>query len=324
MNLYWTIYKNLERELIELSNKIHFCDKQDNVYSVHISDLLIRTAVEIEALSKELYKLAGGNMKPLDDEGNERDLFFDTDCIQYLDLNWGITKKYVHVVSPNFYFSKQENLVLRPLKDCNKRGSGRWKKAYQAVKHNRVESLTAGNIANLIRAMAALYILNLYYRNEKYDVGTRMNTIPFDTRMGSDIFSVSLAHAEEYNFDKQEGDESIMATVKTEIPSSVLIQKYTNNSYQMLCKSIKDYNKESKDRLLQSPEVIQFIKDNPEYKIKSMLSFAMDVGGEAFANRMLNGQSILKDIYKSNMEVVLNKGQQIYPMLSGDKDEETE
>lgn len=92
MNLYWSIYKNLERELIELSNKIHFCDKQDNVYSVHISDLLIRTSVEIEALSKELYKLAGGNMKPLDDDGNERDLFFDTDCIQYLDFNWGITK----------------------------------------------------------------------------------------------------------------------------------------------------------------------------------------------------------------------------------------
>lgn len=30
MNLYWSIYKNLERELIELSNKIYFCDKQDN------------------------------------------------------------------------------------------------------------------------------------------------------------------------------------------------------------------------------------------------------------------------------------------------------
>lgn len=138
MNMFWTIYKNLEKELIELSNNIHFCDKQASVYSVHISDLLIRTSVEIEALSKELYKLAGGNMAPLDDEGKPRDLFFDSDCIQYLDINWEITKKKVSVVSPHFYFTETENLVLRPLKDCNKRGNGRWKKAYQAVKHNRI------------------------------------------------------------------------------------------------------------------------------------------------------------------------------------------
>ena len=82
--MFWVIYKNLEKEIIELSNKLHFCDKQEKVYSIYISDLLIRISVEIEALSKELYKIAGGNMKPLDDEGNERDLMFDSDCIHHL------------------------------------------------------------------------------------------------------------------------------------------------------------------------------------------------------------------------------------------------
>ena len=201
-------------------------------------------------------------------------------------------------------------MVLRPLKDCNKRGSGRWKKAYQAVKHNRVESL------------AALYLLNLYYRKERYDVGTRMNTIPFDTRMGSDIFSVSLAHAEEYDFDKQVGDEGSIEAVRMEILTSVLIQEYTDESYKMICNSLKKYNEESKERLLQSPETIQFIKDNPEYKIKSLLSFAKDVGGTEFTNRMLSGQGIVRDIYKTNMEVILNKGQQIYPTFSETEDEE--
>jgi len=104
MQIFWTIYKNLEKELIDLSNNIHFCDTQEQVYSIHISDLLIRTSVEIEAISKELYKSAGGNMTPVDNEGKERDLFFDTDCIQFLDINWRITKKYVHLVSPNFLF----------------------------------------------------------------------------------------------------------------------------------------------------------------------------------------------------------------------------
>lgn len=313
MNMFWTIYKNLEKELIELSNNIHFCDKQASVYSVHISDLLIRTSVEIEALSKELYKLAGGNMAPLDDEGKPRDLFFDSDCIQYLDINWEITKKKVSVVSPHFYFTETENLVLRPLKDCNKRGNGRWKKAYQAVKHNRIESLSTGNIANLIRAMAALYILNLYYRNETYCLGTPINTAPFDCRMGSDIFSVFIAHAEQYNFENYSGDDSTEDAVKSQLDSSILIQKYTDESFEILRNSLKKYNIEAKERLIHSPEALQFIATHPDYKIKSLLSFAQDIGGEDFVNHLLHGQQIISDIHKTQIEVVLNKGQQIYP-----------
>lgn len=319
MNMFWTIYKNLEKELIELSNKIYFCDKQDSVYSIHISDLLIRTSVEIEALSKELYKLAGGNMTPVDDEGNERDLFFDSDCIQYLDINWRITKKRVNVVSPNFYFTKTENIVLHPLKNCNKRGMGRWKKAYQAVKHDRVESLSAGNIANLIRAMATLYLLNIYYRNEKYDVGTVMNTVPFDTRMGSDIFSVSLAHAERCRFAAYMSDESIETSVRAELDSAVLIQKYTDDAFKLLHRTMIEYNNDARDRLLNSPEVVQFYLAHPDYKVKSLLSLAQDAGGVELVKRMMQGQSILSSIPKANMEVVLYKGQKIYPVLENDE-----
>lgn len=316
MNMFWTIYKNLEKELLDLSNNIHFCDTQNSVYSVHISDLLIRASVEIEAISKELYKLAGGNMTPLDDEGNERDLFFDSDCIQYLDLNWHITKKCVNVVASNFYFTKQENLILRPLKNCNKRGNGRWKKAYQAVKHDRLESLSAGNIANLIRAMAALYVLNLYYRNEKYDVGTIMDTVPFDTRMGSDIFSVNLAHAERCRFTEEMSDESIDDAVKAELDSSVYVQKYTDEVFKSLHQAMIEYNATAKDTLIHSPEVAQFLVENPNYKFKSLLTLAQDAGGDALARKMMQGQSVLKSIPKANIEVILYKAQPIYPVLS--------
>lgn len=105
-------------------------------------------------------------------------------------------QKVVYVVTPAFYFTQQENLILKPLKNCDKPSKGRWKKAYQATKHNRVESMRAGNIGNLKRAMAALYILNIYYRDEKFDVGTIVKADPLDARLGSEIFSVSLAHAE--------------------------------------------------------------------------------------------------------------------------------
>lgn len=63
------------------------------MYSLSISNLLIRRAVEIESLAKELYKLAGGNMTPVDESGKSRTLYFDQDCIQHLDVNWNIAKK---------------------------------------------------------------------------------------------------------------------------------------------------------------------------------------------------------------------------------------
>lgn len=55
INLYWPVYKNIEREIVELSNQVHFDDSQLTVYSVKISELLIRCVVEIEAIAKELY-----------------------------------------------------------------------------------------------------------------------------------------------------------------------------------------------------------------------------------------------------------------------------
>ena len=71
-NLYWPIFKNLENELVKLSNDIHFDDDQLKIYSIKITELLIRTVVEVESISKELYFLNGGT------KANDNELFFDT------------------------------------------------------------------------------------------------------------------------------------------------------------------------------------------------------------------------------------------------------
>lgn len=52
--LYWQVFKNLEREFQELADTIYINDAQQEVYSMKIADLLIRTVIEIEALAKEL------------------------------------------------------------------------------------------------------------------------------------------------------------------------------------------------------------------------------------------------------------------------------
>ena len=56
---------------MELTNFIHIDDDQLGIYSMHIADLIVRWVVEIEAISKELYKILGGNMSPVDKDGKK-------------------------------------------------------------------------------------------------------------------------------------------------------------------------------------------------------------------------------------------------------------
>ena len=196
MNIFWNIYKNIERELIEISNIIHIDDNQLSVYSPKITELLIRTVIEVEAISKELYFKNGG------DKANDNQLFFDTDCIDFLDNKWLLSKKKVIVSAPNFYFSDEDNRVLTPLKKANKRGSSssKWLIAYQAVKHNRNNSLSKGNLKNLIGALAGLYVLNIYYKDLEFLLGRDYNGTNFDSSLGSSLFSVKVHTNEHVEF----------------------------------------------------------------------------------------------------------------------------
>ena len=261
MNVYWPIYRNLEKELLALSDYICFDDAQNNVYSIHIADLLVRTAIEIEAISKHLYRLNNGDMHPLDATGKERTLFFDTDCIQQLDQKWHITKKVINVISPYFYFKKQENILLHPLKDCNKRGHGTWKKAYQAVKHNRIEALPVGNIKNLIRALGALYILNIYNFEDRIAY-TDVHNSEYDTSMGSQIFSVNAYKATSLSINYHMGEVEICIKNNSSIDldESVLIHKYTDESIKELRKAYKEDFAETMERAKKSKELNEFLR----------------------------------------------------------------
>ena len=187
-NIYWSVYKNLERELNSLSESIHIDDKQLSVYSIKISELIIRCNVEIESIAKDLYFENGGTKE------NGKDLFYDTDCIKHLEDKWKLSKKVVNVSSANLYLEKEENRVLTPLHKAFKMGTSGsdWKKAYQALKHDRSGSLKKGNFKNLIRSMAALYLLNIYYRGLDFDFGKDSSGSSFNPNLGSSIFSVKL------------------------------------------------------------------------------------------------------------------------------------
>lgn len=199
-DIFWQTYLNLEKEAIEVSKYIFFtdevlvngkggivaqsCNTQLETFSPHIADLLVRCCVQIEAISKELY-FDNGGMKARGDSS----ILFDEDCLKLIDIKWQTHNKTVMVVAPFFNFVKDENRILKPLKEAHKRQGTYWEKAYQAVKHDRYSSLHKGNVKAFIHALAALYLLNLYYRNDSW-VTKYQDISKLDYSMGSAIFTV--------------------------------------------------------------------------------------------------------------------------------------
>jgi hypothetical protein len=85
MNIFWPVYKNLEVGVIELSFSIHIEDAQLDVYSSKITDLILRSAAEIESISKTLYKQNGGT--------EVGDFKYDEIAIKHLSNLWLLDKK---------------------------------------------------------------------------------------------------------------------------------------------------------------------------------------------------------------------------------------
>lgn len=199
-DIFWQTYLNLEKEAIEVSKYIFFtdevlvngkggivaqsCNTQLETFSPHIADLLVRCCVQIEAISKELYFDNGGTKARGDSS-----ILFDEDCLKLIDIKWQTHNKTVMVVAPFLNFVKDENRILKPLKEAHKRQGTYWEKAYQAVKHDRYSSLHKGNVKAFIHALAALYLLNLYYRNDSW-VTKYQDISKLDYSMGSAIFTV--------------------------------------------------------------------------------------------------------------------------------------
>ena len=181
-NLFFPIYKQLEKELSELSYYISFDKKQLNVYSIKISDLLLRTVSEIENIAKELCKKE--NIKFYDKKRHIRKFVNFNEYVDKLEEKYLLSKKLVDFNLDN----ANENIEIKG--KSSKVFS--WYFAYNKIKHDRVKYFKQANLNNLIHALAALFLLNIYYLDKVfYDISDyNTDTIIKQIQSFSDVFEI--------------------------------------------------------------------------------------------------------------------------------------
>lgn len=271
MNIYWPIYLNIESEVNKLMYAIHMSDDNKRVYSSIISDLILRCSAEIESLAKELYRTNGGT--------KIENLKYDYDCLKFFDQRWSLGSKKVFLTSVNCFFSNREIIPFK--KTVNRTGTEKltylWNNAYQNLKHDRAKSLEHGNVEALFEILAALFILNVYNSNQKFELGKNENSYKLDRTLGSSIFSVMLYHPSQISQDRSYYKSSDFDSyIYIKIPEPV--------SYNEFIDAIVEHTEKSKQiaqrKLAESLETLAMLTQEEQKKLVDEIKSSST--GEAF------------------------------------------
>lgn len=184
MNISWLVYLNLENELKECFNYVYFNDNDNQlkVYSNKFADILLRASIEIETLMKELYRRNGGTRLT-------NRIKYDDECLSHLEAIFALSKKVVIISYPFYDFKNEDSQLIHPFSHFCMTDSNEWNKSYQEIKHDKLKNYKKGNLKNALRSLAALYLLNVYFKDEKYTL-KYPDVDKFDNRFGSSLFSL--------------------------------------------------------------------------------------------------------------------------------------
>lgn len=292
-NIYWPVYRNLEDEMDKLFYSIHIDDSQLNVYSSKIADLILRSSAEIESISKELYKKEGGS-KP--------NITFD-DAIKYLNKIWLLDKKVILISSSSCFQTKK---ILTPfIKNERKTSNGKltysWNNSYQNLKHDRANSLPFGSLKYLFDIMSALFILNIYFKNEVFELKRIHLAHNFPLNLGSKIFSIKLHKWKSY-------DGQFTYMKDEDFDQCIYWVGATENSLKENKDALKEMYIKQKELFSQHPKFLKYIKENKLEKYDGKNLMWDVLGKEDYWNlSSIASKKQLEVSSRTEYEAVLNK-----------------
>lgn len=295
-NIYWPVYKNLEAEMVKLFYSIHIDDNQLDVYSSQISDLILRASIEIESVSKELYKANGGT--------KVKNIKYDEDAIKHLNSIWKLECKKVVISSPQCFQTIRElqPFVKNEFRSTNGRLTYTWNNSYQNLKHDRANSQKFGSLKYLFDVMAALFILNLYYKDEAFKLNRQTGITGFPINMGSDIFSIKL-HQWVYS-----GNGAYVK--KTDFDECIYLTKYTDEFFELFTKSSAEMHRKQLELAIKHPKFLEFMAQNSSLNNNGRNIMYEALGDEEYWKIIqASSRDHLRILEKSQTEAVLNKDQ---------------
>ncbi|GMO38138.1 MAG: hypothetical protein Ta2B_17850 [Termitinemataceae bacterium] len=306
-NIYWPVYKNLESELIKLSYNIQIDDTQLSVYSAQIADLILRGAIEIESIAKELCRQENTHINIHK---------FDFDCLDGLNKKWSLDKKIV-IISGSTCYQTQRILIPFVLNETNikSRPICSWNNAYQNLKHDKITSLNKfGTIKYLFYTMAALFTLNIYYKNETIQLGHDYNAVHFPDNLGSDLFSIKV------NKGQRRDDEHDFSA---DFDECIYWTHWTQKTYERISKMNDESNRKINEAWINliSHDVscLTWTKDHPGEEITT--NILQKILGDSHSQHLRSfiqkfGFSF-NDVRNADHEAVLNKGKVLHARSSG-------
>lgn len=189
---YWRAFRNLEDDILALSDNIHFDDCQISTYSFHIADLIFRCLSEYEAIFKDLYRLSVKEDVANDDSSNNK----IGSIINHFNKEWQLEDKQVALVPTNMFFHDDFQGYFSPLNYENKSAEDFYHQ-YNAIKHDRVKNINKATVKTLLLAAAGLYLMNIYY------YGNEFNELNPSTLFVPRIAGVSIGFSMDYEMDLQ-------------------------------------------------------------------------------------------------------------------------
>lgn len=156
--LFFQIYQSLEKELLEMTDYIHFSENNLDVYSVKLANFILRANVECESLLKELYKKTK-HFNSLSEAKQSKALENST----YREVNavYKLDKKKIYIASEIFYFQEKYSEPFIPF--VYKKNKKDPIQIYNAIKHDKVNNLEKADLETAINMLGTLFILNSYF-----------------------------------------------------------------------------------------------------------------------------------------------------------------
>lgn len=177
MNLtYWRYFLSLEEDFIKSTRYVELCEDNYNTYSIEYTRLLVSICAEIEIILKLL----------CNEEGGDASRFNINELREFL-----YTKQYSKLHENNISILSHDIEDIKPWGEWSKPANNlEWWQVYNGIKHSTDVKFKYANLKNVFFALSALFIIELYLYDRKYNVSPSINSALYDYRYFGEALTV--------------------------------------------------------------------------------------------------------------------------------------